>query len=146
MVSMATDSERRRMVNPRKVYPIDPGLIPLFDRSGKSNRGHALETCMMLELDRRGAEVGYVHTAGGYEVDFLARYPSGKEELIQVCASLDGPATREREIRALLEAARQHPRASLHLISLDIPATFEIPRNITVHAAWDWLLQGNVHA
>ena len=143
---MATDSERRRMVNPRKVYPIDPGLIPLFDRSGKSNRGHALETCMMLELDRRGAEVGYVHTAGGYEVDFLARYPSGKEELIQVCASLDGPATREREIRALLEAARQHPRASLHLISLDIPAAFDIPREITVHAAWDWLLQGNVRA
>ncbi len=146
MVSIATDSERRRMVNPRKVYPIDPGLIPLFDRSGKSNRGHALETCMMLELDRRGAEVGYVRTAGGYEVDFLARYPEGKEELIQVCASLDDPATRERETRALLEAARQHPRASLHLISLDIPAAFDIPRDITVHAAWDWLLQGNVHA
>lgn len=145
MVSMATDSERRRMVNPRKVYPIDPGLIPLFDRSGKPNRGHALETCIMLELDRRGAEVGYVHTAGGYEVDFLARYPAGKEELIQVCASLDDPATRERETRALLEAARQHPRASLHLISLDIPAAFDLPRNITVHAAWDWLLQGNVN-
>ena len=146
MISMATDSERRRMVNPRKVYPIDPGLIPLFDRSGKSNRGHVLETCIMLELDRRGAEVGYVHTAGGHEVDFLARYPAGKEELIQVCASLDDPATRERETRALLEATRQHPRASLHLISLDIPAAFDIPREITLHAAWDWLLQGNGYA
>jgi predicted AAA+ superfamily ATPase len=144
LVSMATDSERRRMVNPRKVYPIDPGLIPLFDRSVKANRGHALETCMMLELDRRGAEVGYVHTAGGYEVDFLARYPDGKEELIQVCASLDDPATCERETRVLLEAARQHPRASLHLISLDIPAAFEVPRDMTVHAACDWLLQGSV--
>ena len=146
MVSIATDSERRRMVNPRKVYPIDPGLIPLFDRSGKSNRGHALETCMMLELDRRGAEVGYVHTAGGYEVDFLARYPEGEEELIQVCASLDDPATREREIRALLEASRQHPRASMHLISLDIPASVDMPKEIAVHAAWDWLLQGKMQA
>ncbi len=27
-VPIATDSERRRMVNPRKAYPIDPGLIP----------------------------------------------------------------------------------------------------------------------
>ena len=35
-VTVATDSERRRMVNPRKAYPIDPGLIPVFDRSGKS--------------------------------------------------------------------------------------------------------------
>jgi hypothetical protein len=134
------------MVNPRKVYPIDPGLIPLFDRSAKANLGHALETCVLLELDRRGAEAGYVRTADGYEVDFLARYPAGKEELIQVCASLDDPATRERETRALLEAARQHPRARLHLVSLDIPAALDIPTEITVHAAWDWLLQGNANA
>lgn len=146
LVSLATDSERRRMVNPRKVYPIDPALIPLFDRSGKPNIGHALETCVMLELERRGAEVGYVHTESGYEVDFFARYSSGREELIQVCASLDDPATRERETRALLDAARQHPQASLHLISLDIPAAFDMPRGIAVHAAWDWLLQGAGHA
>lgn len=143
MVSMATDSERRRMVNPRKAYPIDTGLIPFFDRSGKSNVGHVLETCTILDLDRRGAEVGYVHTSGGYEVDFLARYPAGQEELIQVCASLDDPATREREIRALLEAARQHPRASMHLISLDIPAVLDLPKGITVHEAWAWMLRGD---
>lgn len=146
MVSIATDSERRRMVNPRKVYPIDPGLIPLFDRSGRANLGHALETCVVLELDRRGAEVGYVHTAGGHEVDFLARYPEGGAELIQVCASLDDSAVRERETRALLEAARQHPRARLHLVSLDIPAALDIPAKITVHAAWDWLLRGEAEA
>jgi len=74
-------------------------------------------------------------------VDFLARYPAGKEELIQVCASLDDPATRERETRALLGAARQYPRARLHLVSLDIPAAHGIPTKITVHAASDWLLQ-----
>jgi predicted AAA+ superfamily ATPase len=90
--------------------------------------------------------VGYVHTAGGYEVDFLARYPAGKDKLTQVCASLNDPATRERGTWALLKAARQYPQASLHLISLDIPAAFDIPREITVHAAWDWLLQGNVRA
>ena len=33
-VAIASESERRRMVNPRKAYPIDPGLIPVFDRSG----------------------------------------------------------------------------------------------------------------
>lgn len=141
IVSMATDSERRRMVNPRKVYPIDSGLIPLFDRTGKSNVGHSLETCVKLELDRRGIEVGYVHTAGGYEVDFLARYPEGKEALIQVCASLDDPVTRVRETRALLEASSQYPRASLHIISLDIPSALDMPGEIIVHAASDWLLR-----
>ena len=41
-VDIATDSERRRQVNPRKVYPVDTGLIALFDRSGKANVGHAV--------------------------------------------------------------------------------------------------------
>lgn len=139
-VSIATDSERRRMVNPRKAYPIDPGLIPIFDRSGKANLGHALETCVLLELDRRGAEVSYVHTSAGREVDFLARYPTGREELIQVCASLDDPATREREMRALIEAAPHHPAATLHLIALDIPAAIDIPPGIALHRAADWML------
>ena len=51
---IAADSERRRMVNPRKVYPVDPGLIPVFDRAGRDNTGHALETVVALELERRG--------------------------------------------------------------------------------------------
>lgn len=141
-LSIATDSERRRMVNPRKAYPIDPGLIPVFDRSGKANLGHALETCVLLELDRRGAEVSYVHTPDGREVDFLARYPSGSEELIQVCASLDDPVTREREIRALVEAAPCHPGAACSLIALDIPTALKIPSGIVLHRATDWLLAG----
>ena len=141
VVSLATDSERRRMVNPRKVYPIDPGLIPVFDRSGKANLGHALETCVLLELDRRGAEVGYVRTPGGSEVDFLVRYPAGREELIQVCASLDDPVTRERELRALAEAATIYPRAARSLIALDMPAGLRLPQGIALHRAADWLLK-----
>jgi len=73
VVPLATDSERRRNVNPRKIYPVDPALIPAFDRSGKANVGHALETAVLIELERRKCEVGYVRTPGGYEVDFLAR-------------------------------------------------------------------------
>jgi uncharacterized protein len=144
VVSVATDSERRRMVNPRKIYPIDPGLIPLFDRSGKANLGHALETCVLLELDRRGAEVAYMHTSGGYEVDFLARHPSGRQELIQVCASLDDPATREREIRALTEASQEYPKAVRTLIALDIPAALDVPSGVALHRAADWMIEGGM--
>ena len=53
-VWVESESERRRMVNPRKSYPIDAGLIPVFDRSGRANLGHALETAVYLELERRG--------------------------------------------------------------------------------------------
>ncbi len=75
---MESTSERQRMVNPRKAYPVDPGLIPVFDRTGRANLGHALETAVLVELERRGFEVTYVRTPAGYEVDFLARGAGGK--------------------------------------------------------------------
>ena len=139
-VSVASGSERRRMVNPRKIYPIDMGLIPIFDRSGRANLGHALETCVLLELERRGAEIAYVRTPEGFEVDFLARYADGHQELIQVCADLDTPATRERETRALVEAAREHKRAIRYLITLQPEFSRELPKGMTAHSAAAWLL------
>ncbi len=141
---IAGGSERRRMVNPRKVYPVDPGLIPVFDASGRANLGHALETCVMLELERRGADVAYVRTAGGLEVDFLARYPQGRQGLIQVCADLTTPEARDREVRALLEASSEHPRATLHLVGLDVPVGADWPPSVTVHPAGAWLLGGDL--
>jgi len=139
-VAIATNSERRRRVNPRKVYPIDTGLIQIFDRSGKANLGHALETAVFLELDRRCAVISYVRTANGFEVDFHARHIEGREELIQVCTSIDQPATLAREIRALQDAATEFPHADLVLITIDQPALLNIPAGVTVIAARDWLL------
>jgi predicted AAA+ superfamily ATPase len=110
-VWMDSGSERQRMVNPRKVYPIDTGLIPNFDRARRANLGHALETCVLLELERRRAEITYVRTTSGHEVDFLARFPAGAEALIPCCADASDPATAERESRALDEAHAMPPHA-----------------------------------
>jgi predicted AAA+ superfamily ATPase len=140
-VTLATDSERRRNSNPRKVYPVDPALIGAFDRSGRANLGHALETVVLHELDRQGAEVTYVQTEGGYQVDFLARHLDNREELIQVCASATLPETQERESRALEEAAHEYPRAERRLLALTrdaMPA--QAPSGVIVQPAYEWLL------
>jgi predicted AAA+ superfamily ATPase len=139
-VPVATESERRRMVNPRKAYPIDPGLIPVFDRSGRANRGHALETAVLLELVRRGAEIAYVRTVGGHEVDFLARYPGGGEALIQVCADPGAAGVRERELRALEAAGSEHPRAERLLVALEADAAGELPAGVALRPAAEWLM------
>jgi predicted AAA+ superfamily ATPase len=140
-IGLATTSPRRRQVNPRKIYPVDTGLALLFDRSGKLNLGHALETVVLHELQRRQAEIGYVRTQASYEVDFHARSTNGNEELIQVCASLDDPDTLRREVRALEDAQQDFPLASLHLIAMDIPATVAVPDAVQLHKASDWLLR-----
>jgi hypothetical protein len=140
-VPLATDSERQRNSNPRKLYPADPGLIKAFDSSGRSNLGHALETAVLNELERRGAEVGYVKTKDGLEVDFLARRPAAGEELIQACADLSSPETRARELRALTAAAKDHPRATRRLLVLDRDARERAGASgIEVLPAYEWLL------
>ena len=147
-VWIETDSERRRMVNPRKAYPVDPALIPIFDRTGRSNVGHALETAVLIELERRGCEVTYVRTREGYEVDFLARSPSGETELIQVCADASSPKTIERELRALdvagrhLARSREFSRSGKKLVTLTragLPT--ETPPGVEALSMHEWLLR-----
>lgn len=140
-VSLATDSERKRNSNPRKLYPADPGFIRAFDASGRSNVGHALETVVLNELERRGAEVGYVRTSDGLEVDFLARQPAAGEELLQVCADPSSPETLARELRSLSAAAKEHPHAARRLLVLDRDAMVQerIP-GVEVQPVCEWLL------
>ena len=135
------DSERRRMVNPRKSYPVDPGLIPIFDRTGRANVGHALETAVLVELERRGMSVAYVRTPEGHEVDFLTRRPGGGEELIQVTADATDAATSARELRALHEAGRMYPKAQRRLLTLTrdaLPA--QLPPGVVAQPAYEWFL------
>ncbi len=140
-ISMHTASERQRMVNPRKAYPIDPGLISLYERTGRANLGHALETAVFLELERRGCETDYVRTRDGHEVDFFARHPEGGTTLIQVCADVSDPATYEREVRALTAAAAEHRGAVPLLLTFDTrPPRSPLPKPLRWQPAIAWLL------
>jgi uncharacterized protein len=141
LVWMESNSERQRMVNPRKVYPVDQGMIAIFDRSGRSNHGHALETAVLIELERRRYHTTYVRTPAGHEVDFLARGPAGGLELIQVCADASEPATAHRELRALMAAKEVYPGAILRLLTLardGVPA--EAPAGVRAQPAYEWML------
>ena len=146
-VPLATDSERQRNSNPRKVYPADPadpGLIRAFDASGRSNVGHALETAVHGELERRGADIGYVKTPEGSS-DFLARQPASGEELIQVSIDLSDPETLSRERRALELAGRQHPRAERLLLMLDRDALAQSHgAGVEARPAYEWMLAAPV--
>jgi len=140
-VWLATESERKRNTNPRKIYPADPGLIEAFDASGRANLGHALETAVLHEMERRGAEVGYVKTDEGLEVDFLARYPGAGEELVQVCTDARDEATLARELRALEAAGKRYPRATRRLLVLDHDAApRRAPPWLRVEPGYAWML------
>jgi uncharacterized protein len=140
-ISMHTASERQRMVNPRKVYPIDPALVPLYERTGRTQQGRTLETVIALELMRRGCDVSYVRSADDTEVDFLAERVGEAPMLVQVTLELNDGDTRARELRALESARVRMPEATCWVITRDsTPPTNPLPAGIRWASAAQWLL------
>ncbi len=141
VLSMVSSSVRQEMVNPRKVYPIDPGLIPIYERPGREHRGRALETAILLELERRDYSVEWLRVKNGWEVDFFAMRADDPPLLVQVCLDTTADATWDREVRALEAAAAEYPTAAAVLITQDSsPPARHLPSPLRWHSAAEWLL------
>ena len=140
-VPLHTMSERQRNSNPRKIYPADPGLIHAFDAGGRANTGHALETAVFNELQRRRVEAAYVKTGERFEVDFLATYRDGRRELLQVCADPSTAEAREREMRALADAAKTQSKLPAALLVLTREQAIALAgSSLRVMPAYEWML------
>jgi predicted AAA+ superfamily ATPase len=139
--SLLSASERQRMVNPRKAYPIDPGLIPIYERTGRANLGRALETAVLIELLRRGCDVHHVRVPDAGEIDFHATDAQGGSMLVQVCASAAREVVRDRELRPL-DAARSSFRGTRRvLVLLDVAAPLPPPpAGVEIVPAVQWFL------
>lgn len=136
-------SEAVRTANPRKAYPVDPGLAVAHSFSAAKNTGHLLETAVYLELRRRGYTCGYVKTRSGFEVDFAARRRGlGDERLVQVCADATEPSTRDRELRALNEAMEERGLPEGLLLTMGETDTVEVEAGtVRIRPVWRWLLE-----
>ena len=91
-----------QIVNPRKIYVIDPGIIKIASTSFTEDRGRLLENLVFWELRRRGKKL-YYFNENKAECDFVVMKNEKIEQVIQVCYKLQ-PENREREIRGLTDA------------------------------------------
>ena len=101
-----------------------------------------------IELLRRGYKTGdtlfYYHTKNDREIDFVLRESNRITQLIQVAYELSTPKSRERELRALEEAARELNCENLLLITWaneEIAAYKEVRIRIT--SVREWFLSGS---
>ncbi len=149
LVPIRTRSHKQRLVNPRKVYAVDTGLAAAMRAAGARDLGALLENFVYLELRRRlgrlaeGA-VTYYRTAAGHEVDFAVDpvVPGGETALIQVCAAVQQPETRERELRALAEAMAETGVRRGTVVTLADRETHETEAGtVRVVPAWEWALE-----
>lgn len=137
---IASRSERRQQVNPRKLYLADHSLAAAYNPVKNSDRGHYLENIVACELMRRSLSLAFVKTVQGHEVDFLATQRGGGTQLIQVAANIENEATFQREVRSLVGASEEFPEARKILLMEGIlPRGFSLPEGIEVIPIWQWL-------
>ena len=135
-------SLKARMVNPRKIYVIDPGIINIASNSFAENKGHLLENLIYWELRRQGKEL-YYFNENKAECDFVVMENEKLERVIQVCYELL-PENREREIRGLTAAMDFFQTNNGLIISFNQDDAFMYNGNrIEVLPAWKFLMQEN---
>jgi predicted AAA+ superfamily ATPase len=120
-----------------KLYVSDSGILGLFE----PNKGEKLENTVFVELIRRGENVHYYKTASE-DVDFVLTKENKACELIQVCYSINDPATYAREINSLLGASEKLGCSNLTIVTFNEEKTIKLDEKVVkVTPAWKWLLK-----
>ncbi len=94
-------SARKQLVNPRKIYAADTGLINANSGSFSDDFGRKFENMMFLHLRRSYKEIYYFAEKG--ECDFVVVSKGTVQQVIQVCYELT-PDNLDRELNGLFEA------------------------------------------
>jgi predicted AAA+ superfamily ATPase len=128
----------------RKVYNIDTGLCQISGLSFSQNLGRILENAVFLDLQHRSTREGYevYYYKKTIEVDFVIYKKRKVDLLVQVCLSIDNGKTRNREIRALIQAGKELSASKYFIVTMDNEETINAD-NITIEVVRiaDWLLR-----
>lgn len=109
-------SVRTQIINPRKVYSIDPGMTRVIAGTLTEDAGRNLENLVFLHLRRKYRELYYYEEKG--ECDFVAVKNGKPAELIQVCWELT-PDNLDREVNGLVNAMKFFRFSKATLVTLN---------------------------
>ena len=132
-------SIKKQIVNDKKIYVIDTGLVNSTSFQFSENRGSILENAVFLELKRRNKEIFYFED--GKECDFVIKLGRSITHAIQVTDNLSNPLTRKREIEGLKLAMGRFNLSKGTIVTLDSEEDIkEHDKIIHIIPYWKWLL------
>jgi len=127
---------------PRKAYTVDNGFY--YAILGKNDMGRLFENAVLLELKRRismNEEINYWKNKEGAEVDFIVRSGQTIKKIIQVVYDLKEEKTKEREIKGIVECAKELKLNEGLVITKDYEAIEKRDAiKIKFIPLWKWLL------
>ncbi len=131
-------SVKKQIVNDRKMYAVDTGLITSSSFSFSENTGRLLENVVAIELRRRGYPLYYFFEKN--ECDFILKRGSKVEGAIQVTEYID-KKNNHREIEGLISACKKYNLSrGLVLTDSQEDRVRENGIDIEIIPVWKWLL------
>ena len=131
-------SIKKQIMNERKIYAIDTGIINSLGFSFSKNEGKIIENSVMIELMRRNKEIYFYK--GKKECDFIIKDGIKITEAIQVSLSLQDKETKQREIEGLIETMKNFKLNTGTLITKYYEEKINIKNKIiNIVPLWKWL-------
>jgi len=136
---MFSHSTKAQLINPRKVYGIDLGLVEIISTTQTKDLGRKLENLIFLHLRRKYKELYYYNGKG--ECDFVAMQNGKVTELVQVCYELT-PDNVKRELNGLIEAIQFFNCNNARILTFNnTDVLHQKEFNIPVIPAYQYLVQ-----
>ena len=133
-------SLKKQIVNKKKVYAIDTGLVNAVSFQFSENKGRLLENAVFLELKRRNKEIYYFEDKK--ECDFIIKSGRTITQIIQVADNLSNPRTRKREIEGLKLAMGKFNLVKGIIVTYDVEEKIvEDNKQIDIIPFWKWSLK-----
>ena len=135
-ISRFSYSQKVQIVNPKKIYCIDNGLVTANSVTFSNDNGRLLENMVYMQLRRQSSEIYYF--AENKECDFVVFERGKLKALVQVCWQLDQDNL-ERELKGLTEAMDFFKVTEGTIITHDQSDSFrEGRKEIKVVGFWEW--------
>ncbi|MDR1886864.1 MAG: ATP-binding protein [Prevotellaceae bacterium] len=116
-------SIKKQIINPRKLYAIDNGMVTKNSVTFSENSGRLFENMVFLYYRRRFKEICYFAEKG--ECDFIVSDKNTVIEAIQACYELT-PDNLEREINGLVEALNYFDMKEGKIITMNQKDNFTV--------------------
>lgn len=130
-------SLKKRTVNPKKVYCIDPAFAQANSLSFSEDQGRLLENIIFLELRRRQKEIFYFREKG--ECDFVIKEKNKVKSVLQVCLEVNSD-NKDREVNGLVEAMDTFDLKKGTIVTLNQADRLKIAdKEVKLIPAYEWI-------
>lgn len=131
-------SVKKQIINQKKIYCLDTGLVNSISFKFSENRGRLFENIVHMTLKRQDKEI-YYHK-DNYECDFIVKDGLDITAAVQVTLTLKNESTRKRELRGLIEAMKTYNLDAGLIITENEKETIIIDdKTIIIKPIYEWL-------